>query len=170
MSVVLRAIAVLFTALGAAAVAWLSQVPMPQGADEALIRLSWRTQGVSIEECRTLTPAELERIAPHMRRPQECIGGIADYELVLRVEGREPLVDTIAPAGVRHDRPLYVFQDVTVPPGDYAVSVSFAALVPEDFENGDQPFTFQWSGRMTLEPRDIGLVTLDAAGASLVRR
>lgn len=147
--------------------AGLSQWPLSGSLDEAVIRLSWRTAPVRIEECRTLTEEELSRIAPHMRRPEECTGGFADYELRLEVEGAVVQVDTLQPSGLRQDRPVYVFSDHLVAPGTYEVAVTFSALVPADMVEGEAPL--HWDGMFALEPGEIGLLTLDPTGSRLQR-
>jgi hypothetical protein len=144
----------------------LSHVRTPSGLDDSVVRLSWRTQGVSVEECRRLTEEELERIAPHMRRPEECTGGVADYELVVTLDDDVRVIDTIGPSGVRRDRPVYVFYDLGVDPGTYSVAVRFAALVPP----GTAPSVLEWAGQMKLEANEVGLITTDPTGTELLRR
>lgn len=161
--------------LGAAAlvmISWLSRVPLP-GADagEAILRLSWRTLGVRVEECRPRTEEELAALAEHMRTPEVCVGGGADYELRVSVDGAELVRDTLVPAGARRDRPVYVFRDLALGPGDHRVEVDFRALVPSGYEPEDgTPLEVEWSGEVELDPGEIGLVTLDRSGAALVHR
>lgn len=163
-----RALGVLVTVAGLAAIGVLSQWSMPTDGHDALVRLSWRTAPIRIESCRRLTEEELAAIPAHMRRAEECTGGYADYELSLRIGGIASLTDTIAPAGLRGDRPVYVFVDQPVPPGVHEVAVSFRALVPADFDaEAAAPLT--WGGTLQLEPREIGLISLTADGRRLVR-
>jgi hypothetical protein len=161
--------AVLAGAALVAATAGLSRLPMSTADGDAFIRLSWRTEPIRIEECRTLTEEELAAIPAHMRRTEECTGYFVDYEVRLEIDGHEPTVDTVAPSGLRRDRPVYVLRDRSVPPGRHSVDVSFTALVPESFESDDQPVALEWSGPMELGPGEVGLVTLDDAGRSLRR-
>jgi hypothetical protein len=153
----------------AAATAGLSRVPMSTADGDAFVRLSWRTEPIRVEECRTLTEEELAEIPAHMRRTEECTGYFVDYEVTLEVDGHEPMVDTVAPSGLRRDRPVYVLRDRPVRPGRHSVDVSFTALVPESFEPDDQPIALEWSGPMELVPGEVGLVTLDDTGRSLLR-
>jgi hypothetical protein len=156
--------------VAAVVIAWLSALPVARGSDLAVVRASWRTAGIAIEECRSLTEEELAEIPAHMRRPEECVGRVADYELFIAVDGETQLVDTVAPAGLHNDRPIYVFRDLPVSPGQHSVEVRFAALIPEDYDPGDAPVEFRWSGEMSLQPGDVGLVTTDASGSRLERR
>ena len=164
-----RALGVLVTVAGLAAIGVLSQWSMPTDGHDALVRLSWRTAPIRIESCRRLTEEELAG-----RFPRTCVarrgapGDTADYELSLRIGGIASLTDTIAPAGLRGDRPVYVFVDQPVPPGVHEVAVSFRALVPADFDaEAAAPLT--WGGTLQLEPREIGLISLTADGRRLVR-
>lgn len=149
--------------------AGLSQVPTRSADGDALVRLSWRTEPIRVEECRTLTEEELAEVPAHMRRTEECTGYFVDYEVRLEIDGQEPTVDTIAPSGLRRDRPVYVLRDRPIPPGRHSVTVTFSALVPESFEPDDRPVTLEWAGSMDLGPGEVGLVTLDDRGRSLVR-
>src|SRR5690606_15072501 len=95
------------------------------GAGDAVLRLSWRVRGIRIQECRTLTPEELDALPPHMRRPEVCEGRIAPYRLRVRVDCRV-LADTLVhAAGAREDRPVYVFREFRVVPGVHRVDLRF---------------------------------------------
>jgi hypothetical protein len=92
-------------------IALLSQWPVERASGDSIIRLSWRTEPLRAEECRTLTEEELAAVPAHMRRAQECVGEYVDYELSVTVDGVSR-VDTLSPSGLRHDRPVYVLRDV----------------------------------------------------------
>jgi hypothetical protein len=152
-------------------VSWLSRVPMAGAQpDEAILRLSWRTLGFRIEQCRSRTDEELAALAPHMRTPEVCTGRGADYELRVTVDGAEMVRDTVIPAGARGDRPVYVFRDLLLGPGQYRVGIDFAALVPPTYESANEAVALAWEGDVQLSPREIGLITLDASGRNLVHR
>lgn len=158
------------------AVAALSRVPTAHAEpDEAIIRLSWRTLGVRLEECRRLTEEELEALAPHMRTPESCTGRNADYELRVTLAGAGVVTDTVHPTGLRTDRPIYVLRDLPVAPGSHQVSVRFTALVPPDVTARranveGSPLEIHYEGELTLAAAEIALITLDATGTALVRR
>lgn len=160
----------LVTVVLAVAIAGGSQWPVDRPSDDAFVRLSWRADPLRVEDCRTLTEEELEAIPTHMRRTEECVGGFVDYELTLEIDDRARVIDTIAPSGLRRDRPIYVLRDEPVAPGRHDVEVTFRALVPDDFESQDGPVVLRWSGEMALEAGQVGLVSLDPRGAALERR
>ena len=152
----------------ALAIAGLSQLLVPIGGGDGIIRLSWRIEAARIEECRSLSEEELSRIAAHMRRAEECVGGTADYQLRLSVGDLEPWIDTIAPSGLRRDRPVYVLHDQPVRPGRYPVVVAFEAILPGS--DAPEASALSWSGELDLARNQIVLITLDADGRDLVVR
>lgn len=145
-----------------------SQWTIDASGEGALVRLSWRIEAVRVETCRTLTEAELAEIPAHMRQAQSCEGGAVDYELTLEVDGIIELIDTIAPSGLRRDRPVYVYHDQLVEPGERRVEVRFGPIVDEP--SADTIPDHTWSGVLDLEARQIGLLTLTADGSRLERR
>lgn len=153
-----------------AGMAGLSQIPLATADGDARIRLSWRNEPIRVEECRALTDEDQADVPAHMRRAQSCTGYHVDYELRLEIDGRAVAVDTVAPSGIRRDRPVYVLRDIPVPPGRHTVDVSYAALVPEDYRAESLPAAFRWSGTMDLWVGEVGLLTLDENGRALTRR
>lgn len=116
--------------LGTAAVFGLaaaSRLPYPAAdAEQAVLRLSWRSQGARLEECRRLSPEELAELPVHMRRAEVCEGRLLPHELVVELDGVRVVRETILPAGARGDRPLYVHREMALAPGARRLSVRFA--------------------------------------------
>lgn len=149
-----------------------SRVPVTfTGDDTALLRLSWRMQGIATEECRTLSDEELARLPVHMRNPEACIGVIASYALDVRVDGTVVVQDTVRPPGARGDRPLNVLREFPLPAGEHDVAVSFRALLPEGVEAPAQGLReLAWEGQLSLAGRDVALLTLDPTASRLELR
>jgi len=164
------------------AVALLSRVPYDSaGRDEALIRLSWRTPGELVTECRRLTPEELERLPAHMRREEVCEGRMAPYRLRVTIDGEEVLDDIVRAAGVREDRPLYVYRELFVAPGEHRIEVDWEEVregdgiissAPGGGSNGRGTAQRQLTldARVSLQSREITLVTYDLDSRVLVAR
>ena len=159
----------LASALLLLSIAGLSQLRVTTHEGGAIVRLSWRTEAINVEVCRTLSAEELARVPAHMRRPEECTGRRVDYLVELDIDGTVALADTVSPAGARRDRPVYVFHDEAVDTGTHDVRVVFTALVPDDYDSAT-PVRREWTGSMALADGQIGLVTLDAEGIRLMRR
>jgi hypothetical protein len=168
--------AVLATLLGALLIAGLSRVPYaPGGADGALIRLSWRTPGEYVEQCRKLTPEELEALPIHMRREQVCEGRIVPYRLRMILDGALVYDEIVRAAGAREDRPLYVFRERRVPSGRYDVEVTWE---PDRGPEGEGSAAadpggsagLRLSAKLELGPGDVSLITYDVNERVLVVR
>ncbi|HSG08543.1 MAG TPA: hypothetical protein VLA36_09300 [Longimicrobiales bacterium] len=135
---------------------------------DAMLRLSWKINGVTVEACRERSPEELAALPVHMRNPEACIGGIAPYVLEVTLDGATLPSDTVRARGARGDRPLFVLQDLPVRPGRHDVSVRFRALIPDGVEApADGILELAWSGPLELAERDVALITLDGSARAL---
>lgn len=135
------------------ALAGLSRVPWSAAdAQEGYLRLSWRLQGESVEECRPPTPGEAERLPEHMRVSEICEGDVTPYRLTVEADDSVLIDDVVRPAGIRGDRPVFVYRDLELAPGTYDVAVRFE---PTDPAAESSPITFREavpvaSGRISL--------------------
>ena len=109
----------------------LSQLPYEMRDTGALLRLSWRVRGETIESCRRATAEELAGVEAHMRQEVICEGRrVAPYRLRVAIDGRL-LTDTLAPgSGVRGDRPMHVLRDIPLAPGPHRIVVSLERQGP----------------------------------------
>jgi len=165
-----RLMAALVAGLLVVGTAFAARVPMTLGGTEATLRFSWRVDGVVVEECRTRTAAELEAMPVHMRSPEACIGDLATFDLRVEVNGDAMLAETLIPGGARGDRPVFVFEEITVPPGSHRVSVEFQARTPEGFPESGDIVAYRWEGDLDLNVGDVALVTISESGVMEVRR
>lgn len=114
------------TALVLGLMALASAAPVPFHDDAgARLRLSWSARPERIEVCRTLSAAELAQREEHMRQRVECDGRFATYALRVETDGQVIGETVVHGAGLRHDRPLYLFREYDVRPGVHRVRVSF---------------------------------------------
>lgn len=113
------------TAAGLALLGWASGVPLPYHAgNDARLRLSWSARPERIEVCRAISAEEQARREEHMRQRMDCEGHSATYALRVVVDGRVIGESVVRGAGLRHDRPLYLLRDYTVPPGRHSVQIT----------------------------------------------
>lgn len=175
-----RLLGALFAAAAMAGLRLLSFAPYAADPGvRAVIRLAWRARGEGMKICRRLTPEELQMLPPHMRQEEICEGKPLPYRLVVAIDGVTLADRLVLGGGARHDRPLYVLQDFSVPPGSHRVSVSFTLQTPapseragkEEGSTGDTT-----PARLTLD-KTLGvgagrvlLVTYDDALQELVVR
>ena len=175
-------------ALGsAAAIAGLSQVPWPPvPGPEAMVRLSWRARGERLEVCRQLSAEELAELPPHMRQEQVCEGTTAEYRLRVEVDGEERVDQLVQGSGEVQVRPLYVYRELVLPPGEHTVRVEVERAARHsagDAEDEDEkaeetgsrrraeaavPRQLRLERRLNLRPREVVLITYDAERRDLV--
>ncbi len=142
----------LLTATGA-----LSRVTMGEEPTEGVLRLGAHIPGLVIEDCRTLSAEELASRPLHMRRPQECVRITPTYILTVKVDGELVVRREIYHAGVRSDRPLFLDEEVAVPPGTHRFVVD---LRPED-EDLEQAPRMDFETEVVVEAGAIYLVGYD---------
>lgn len=150
-----------------ALLAALSRVPVPAlDADQAVLRFSWRFRAGDAADCRRPTQAELEELPVHMRNPDACIGDLAPYQLQVLVDGVDRLGTVLRPAGVRGDRPIFVHEEVRLPPGRHVLAVRFG---DRDGASGAGP-DLALDTTVVLEPGQVLLVTRGGDGGLEARR
>jgi hypothetical protein len=152
----------------AISVAALSRLPHdPTGNDDAMIRLSWRTPGELVNECRKVSQEELERQPLHMRREEICEGRIVPYHLRVILDGRVELDETVRAAGAREDRPLYVHRELRVSPGEHRIEVQWE----RDGGGADEGRSgLSLQSTLELAAREVALITYDLDRRVLVSR
>ena len=109
-------------------ITWASAVRMPASPAVAVLRLAWTARPERIEDCRPQNEEELAKLPAHMRQAVVCEGTTAAYRLEVRRDGTLIADQIVVGGGLRHDRPLYVFRDILLPPGDAAIRVRFVRV------------------------------------------
>ena len=105
-----------------------------------------------------------------MRNPDACVGEVPPFQLRVRVDGT-PVVDRrVRASGARGDRPIYVLQDVRVPPGPHHLSVDFEQVAATGDGGEGEGLALDLEADVELEPRQVVLVTLDPETRRLVLR
>lgn len=117
--------------LAALGLRWSSVAPWPTRAaagDVAQVRLSLSARPERVEQCRQLTDDELAKLPAHMRLRTQCEGYSASYRLAIEVNGESLVLDTLRGGGLRHDRPIHVFREYDVPPGEKRLRIDVTRL------------------------------------------
>lgn len=180
-----RGLALLVTAGLMAAVVAASHAPLTQHAPGgALLRLAWSARPERIEDCRTQSAEELERLPPHMRQAVVCEGVPARYRLIA-THGTAVVADrVIAAGGLRQDRRLYVLEEIPIPAGEAMVEVRFDRIDSPEVAAGRPPVTppppggrrgeavparLVFAERLHIDPHTVLLITYDPTRRELVR-
>jgi hypothetical protein len=106
-------------------VGYLSSGPVLQllKPGEAVITLSFSHAAPRRVECAPLTPAELAKLQPNMRRPTQCPRERWPVVVELELDGRTLVESRLAPVGLWGDGPASIYRRLTVPSGAQAVTV-----------------------------------------------
>jgi hypothetical protein len=121
---------------------------------QALIKLSFSTQGEPISECRERTPEELAKLAPNMRVSKVCPRERSPIRVNIALDGK-PLFEGIAPpSGLSKDGASTLYRRFEVPAGEHVVSVKMN-------DNARiQDFNLVREEKMTLKPAQILVIDL----------
>ena len=101
----------------------VSHLPWGRAEEKAAIRLSWRTTGQQVKVAKVQAPD----LPAHMRLPeaQAFDWKIRPYHLSVRLDGHPTLDRAVLAPGFRRDRPLTVFQEFFVTPGEHRLEILF---------------------------------------------
>lgn len=108
-----------------AGVAWLSDWPVYRQIPEnsALMMLTFVHSADRKGECRRLSPEEIAKLPPNMRRVQDCPRVRRPIYVELDLDGRNIYHADLPPAGIAGDGPSRVYQRFVLPAGKYDVAV-----------------------------------------------
>lgn len=90
-------------------------------ADEAMVILSFAHGAQRREACRRLTPEEIAKLPPNMRRPTECPRERVPIAVSLELDGKPIYQDVLPPSGLAGDGPSRVYEKFPVPAGAHRV-------------------------------------------------
>jgi hypothetical protein len=148
-------------------IAALSRAPAYSvpGADDALLRLSWRMSASAREQCRPRTQQELDALPVHMRTPDICTSDRADYLLITRIGSGAPDTLPLLRGGAKGDRPLFVLQEMRMAPGEARVFVEVQRSAP----GSDVEVIARLDTTLTFVAGGVRLVTMNGGGRLIVR-
>lgn len=105
-------------------VAALSSQPrtrvLPEGS--AVFTITFTHGADRVTECRRLTPEELAKLPPNMRRPTECPRERLPVVLELDLNGAPLLHASLPPTGLSGDGPSQLYRRFVLPAGDYTIA------------------------------------------------
>ena len=113
-------IAALFAAVATFA-DWPAYRQFPPGS--AIVLLTFVHGADRKAECRRLTPLEIAKLPPNMRRVQDCPRGRRPIYVELDLGGRASFRKSLPPTGIAGDGPSRIYQRFVVPAGKYNIAV-----------------------------------------------
>jgi hypothetical protein len=100
---------------------WPTYRTIPQ--DHAVIMLSFVHGSDRRAECRRLTPAEIAKLPPNMRRVEDCPRGRRPIYVELDLGGQSAFKASLPPTGIAGDGPSKVYERFVVPAGEHDIAV-----------------------------------------------
>ena len=149
-----------------AAVAAFSNSPVyrqiPEGA--AVVMLTFVHGADRKAECRKLSPEEIRKLPPNMRRVEECPRGRRPLYVELDLGGQRVFQASLPPTGIAGDGPSKVYQRFVIPAGRYAVA---ARLRDTPRTEG---FDYERKDVVTLVPDQMFVIDFRPDGGGFVFR
>jgi hypothetical protein len=169
-----RAAALAVTAVVMTVLAWASVAPMPvHSSPDAVLRVAWSARPERVERCRERSAEELAALPAHMRQPVACEGAAAEYRLTVTRNGLRFVDRVVRGGGLRHDRRLYVLEEIPMSPGDVTIDVRFDRLGTDAGDasgaaGATVPPRLSLTEQLSVREREVVLVTYSAERQSLV--
>jgi hypothetical protein len=92
-------------------------------ADKAVIKLSFTHGAARPSDCRRLSAAELEKLAPNMRRPTQCARGRLPVFTELVLDEETVFSAALPPTGLARDGPSRIYRSFVVAPGRHRLVI-----------------------------------------------
>ena len=89
----------------------------------AVVKLSFSHAGALREPCRTLSPEELEALAPNMRVAVDCPRERVPVLVDLEIDGERVYRAALNPSGLAGDGPSSVYERFEIPAGPHRIRV-----------------------------------------------
>lgn len=91
--------------------------------DQAMIKLSFSHGAERRGECRKLSPEEIAKLPPNMRRPTECPRERLPVQVEMNVDGATLYQASLPPSGLSGDGPSRTYQRFSVSPGAHRLLI-----------------------------------------------
>jgi hypothetical protein len=135
---------------------------VPEGS--AIIVLTFVHGADRKAECRRLSPEEIAKLPPNMRKVQDCPRGRRPIYVELELSGRDLFRASLPPTGIAGDGPSRVYQRFVVPAGRYEIAARMRDTPRTD------GFDHQRTETVTLSPGQLFVVDFRSERGEFVYR
>ncbi len=152
--------------LFAAVVGYLSAAPAYTYIDpeKAVVKLSFSHAGARKGECRRLTPEEIAKLAPNMRRALDCPRERVELLVEIEMDGKLLYQASLAPTGLARDGAASVYERFTIDPGQHTL---IARLRDSRRTEG---FDYKREAGITLAPQQNFVIDFRAETGGFILR
>ena len=124
--------------------------------DHSVVKLSFSHAGPRREPCRTLSPEELEALAPNMRSGVDCPRERVPVTVDLEIDGERIYHAVLPPSGLAGDGPSSVYERFEIPAGHHRIRVRLRDTTRE------RGFDHERTADIRLAPRQIFVIDFRA--------
>jgi hypothetical protein len=133
------------------------------GEDEAMITIAFAHAGQLREPCRKLSYEELAKLAPNMRKPDDCPRERSPVKIETLLNGKPLYGETLQPAGLFGDGGVDVYYSQKIPAGDHLLTLKMNDSVRI------KGFNHNLEQQIKVDPAQILLVDFDSRYGFIVR-
>jgi quinol-cytochrome oxidoreductase complex cytochrome b subunit/coenzyme F420-reducing hydrogenase delta subunit len=153
-------------ALFAIVVGWLSVWPRIQLIDpgQAMVSVSFSHAGQRIRECRKLSQEELNKLAPNMRKPDDCPRERLPVRVLFKSDGNPLYEAVIQPSGLWNDGQSSVYRRLLLAAGTQRL---FIGMIDS---NSSEGFDYSLEQEVDLQPGQHLVVNFDGVRQKFVFR
>jgi len=139
---------------------WPLYRQIPQGS--GIVMLSFVHGADRRAECRRLSPEEIAKLPPNMRRVEDCPRRRRSIYVELDLDGRNVFRAHLPPAGIAGDGPSRVYERFVLPAGPYEVRVRMRDTPRQD------GFDHERTGRISLTADQMFVIDYRSATGEFV--
>ncbi len=114
------------------------------------------------DQCRRLTPEEIAKLPPNMRRVQDCPRSRRPLYVELEIGDRVAYRASLPPTGIAGDGPSRVYERFVLPVGEYDVAVRMRDTARPD------GFDYERVGRIALGPDQLFVIDFRSGAGGFV--
>jgi len=133
------------------------------GEDEAKITIAFSHAGQLREPCRMLSQEELNKLAPNMRKLDDCPRERSPVVIEAELDGVSIYNASLPPPGLFGDGGVDVFYSAKIPAGEHQLDLKMNDSVRIE------GFNHQFARLVTVEPAQILLIAFDLKSGFVIR-
>ena len=120
--------------------------------DQAVITLAFGHAGETREPCRKVSAEELAKLAPNMRKLEDCPRERSPVVIHMTLDGEPLYQETLQPPGVFKDGGVDIYFSRNIPAGEHVVEVKMDDSIRQD------GFDYTFKQDIEIEPGKILLL------------
>jgi len=133
------------------------------GENEARITIAFAHAGQLREPCRMLSQEELNKLAPNMRKIDDCPRERSPVVIEAKLDGKSVYSASLPPPGLFGDGGVDVFYSAKIPAGQHQLDMKMNDSVRVE------GFNHQFARQVTVEPAQILLIAFDSKSGFVIR-